>query len=233
MPIPGPFKGIFGGRLSPPGGPTNAGAAGAPAIPTRKAEDRESAITRPSRGLEEFFAYIRDETGLTLLDLGGATQQNVSFITGLGHRLYSEDFVQLLNETFGSDLAGQANPGRIEFFLRHTLDYPEAYFDGLLVWDVLEYLAPPLLAAVVARLRKIVRPNSYLLAFFHADDRVESVSMYTFRVLDVRTLQVAPYGTHRLAQIFNNRALERLFGGFASVKFFLARDRLREVVVKA
>jgi hypothetical protein len=233
MPMPGPFKGIFGGRLSPPGGGAKAGAADTAGMPTRKTEDRESAITRLSRGLEEFFAYIQDETGLTILDLGGATQQNVSFITGLGHRLYSEDFVQLLNETFGNDQAGQANPGRIEFFLRHTLDYPEAYFDGLLVWDVLEYMAPPLLAAVVARLRKIVRPNSYLLAFFHSDDRVESVSMCTFRVLDVRTLQVAPYGRHYPAQLFNNRSLEKLFGGFASVKFFLSRDRLREVVVKA
>ena len=30
--------------------------------------------SRPSRGLEEFFTQIRDTSGLTLLDLGGATQ---------------------------------------------------------------------------------------------------------------------------------------------------------------
>lgn len=191
-------------------------------------------VTRPSRGLEEFFTYIRDETGLTILDLGGATQQNVSFITNLGHRLYSEDFVQLMNEMFGADnVADQSNPGRIDYFLRQTLDYPEAQFDGVLVWDVLEYLAPALLAAVVERLRKIARPNSYLLAFFHSDDKLDAVPMYTFRIQDVKVIQMAPYGTHRPPQLFNNRGLEKLFGGFSSVKFFLARDRLREVIVKA
>ena len=75
--------------------------------------------TRPSRGLEEFFSHIRGPAGLTILDLGGATQQNVSFITNLGHRLYSEDFLQILNETFGAeDTADQSNPGRIEYFLQ-------------------------------------------------------------------------------------------------------------------
>ena len=92
----------------------------------------DSMVTRPSRGLEEFFAYIRNETGLTILELGGATQQNVSFITDLGHRLYSEDFVQLMNETLGAEnVADQSNPGRIDYLLRQTLDYPEAQFDGL------------------------------------------------------------------------------------------------------
>jgi hypothetical protein len=36
----------------------------------------------------------------------------------------------------------------------------------------------------------------------------------------------------RPAQIFNNRSLEKLFQDFQSVKFFLTRDRLREVIVK-
>src|SRR6202007_2532146 len=127
-------------------------------------------------GLEEFFSYIRDQSGLTILDLGGATQQNVTFITNLGHRLYSEDFLQILNETFGAEDTGdQANPGRIEYFLRQTLDYPEGQFDGVLIWDVLEYLEPALLNAVVERLHKIVRPKSYMLSFFHADDKLDAV----------------------------------------------------------
>ena len=105
---------------------------------------------RPSRGLEEFFGYIHGQSGLTILDLGAASQQNVSFITGLGHRLYSEDFLQILSETFGENGADdQSNPGRIDYFLRQALDHPPAHFDGVLIWDVLEYLAPALLNAVV------------------------------------------------------------------------------------
>jgi 2-polyprenyl-3-methyl-5-hydroxy-6-metoxy-1,4-benzoquinol methylase len=171
---------------------------------------------------------------LTILDLGGATQQNVSFITNLGHRLYSEDFLQILNETFGGEdgMVEQANAGRIDYFLRQSLDYPEGHFDGVLIWDVLEYLAPTLLAAVVERMHQIVRPKSYMLAFFHSDDKVDSAPYYTFRIQDVNMLQVAQRGARRPAQLFNNRSLEKLFTQYDSVKFFLTRERLREVIIK-
>jgi len=102
----------------------------------------------------------------------------------------------------------------------------------VLIWDALEYLAPALLAAVVERLIKIVRPKGYMLAFFHSDDKLESVPFYTFRIQDMKTLQVAQNSTRKPAQLFNNRSLERLFGRAESMKFFLTRDRLREVIVK-
>ena len=206
--------------------------AGRAAFPPRHSGD-EVMSTRTSRGLEEVFNQIRDRSGLTILDLGGATQQNVTFITNLGHRLYSEDFPHILNETFGADdTVDQANPGRIEYFLHQALDYPEGQFDGVLIWDVLEYLEPALLNAVVERLHKIVRPKSYMLSFFHSDDKLDAVPFYTFRIQETNTLHVAQRGLHRPVQLFNNRSLEKLFGRFESVKFFLTRERLREVIVR-
>src|SRR5579863_10477795 len=234
MELPGPLrKFIGGGRGGNAPGETKPAQPGRTLFPPRGAPVSDQVSTRQSRGLEEFFNHIRGQSGLTILDLGGATQQNVNFITNLGHRLYSEDFLQILNETFGvDDTVDQANPGRIDYFLRQALDYPEGQFDGVLLWDVLEYLTPALLAAVVERLHLIVRPKSYLLAFFHSDDKLEAVPLYTFRIQGVNSLQVAQQGMRRPAQLFNNRSLEKLFGRFESVKFFLAKDRLREVIVK-
>src|SRR5215216_5212276 len=97
MHLPGPLRNILrsgGGHAAPSSHMPSAVSVRAAAGGTSQE------TTRPSRGLEEFFQYIRDQSGLTILDLGGATQQNVSFITNLGHRLYSEDFLQILNETF-------------------------------------------------------------------------------------------------------------------------------------
>jgi len=201
---------------------------------SRTLEAHDAVGSRTSRGLEQFFDFIRGQSGLTILDLGGAVQQNVNFITNLGHRLYSEDFLRILEETFGADEdTSQSNSGRIDYFLRNALDYPEYHFDGVLIWDVLEYLEPALLATTIERLHKIVRPNSYMLAFFHSDEKLEAVPYYCFRILDMKTLQVAQSGSRRPAQLFNNRSLEKLFGQFGSVKFFLTRERLREVIVKS
>ena len=235
MEFPGPLKNwMRGGRGggTPPGGP-NPAEPGRQIFPPRGAPVSDNIAPRQSRGLEEFFSYIRGQSGLTILDLGGATQQNVTFITNLGHRLYSEDFLQILNETFGSDdTVDQSNPGRIEYFLRQALDYPDDHFDGVLIWDVLEYMELPLLTAVVERLQKIVRKKSYMLSFFHSDDKLQAVPFYTFRIQDVNLLHVSQQGMHRPVQLFNNRSLEKLFGRFESVKFFLTKDRLREVIVK-
>jgi 2-polyprenyl-3-methyl-5-hydroxy-6-metoxy-1,4-benzoquinol methylase len=234
MLLPGPLKGMFRSRGGQPGN-----GATQPANPARTQAARGGGAaallsTRPSRGLEEFFTYIRDQSGLRILDLGGATQKNVTFITDLGHRLYSEDFLQILNDTFGTDgTTDQSNPGRIEYFLKQTLDYQEGQFDGVLVWDVLEYLAPALLTAVVERLQHVVRPKSYMLAFFHAEDKLDAVPFYTFRIGGANALEVAQHGVRQPAQLFNNRSLEKLFGRFESVKFFLTRERLREVIIKA
>ena len=235
MLLPGPLKNLLrGGRGEPvENGPPLVANAARQTFSARNTGVPAAVSTRPSRGLDQFFGYIRGQSGLTILDLGGATQQNVNFITNLGHRLYSEDFLQILNETFGlDDTVDQSNPGRIDYFLRQALDYPEGQFDGVLLWDVLEYLTPALLAAVVERLHLIVRPKSYLLAFFHSDDKLEAVPLYTFRIQDINSLQVAQQGMRRPTQLFNNRSLEKLFGRFESVKFFLAKDRLREVIVK-
>jgi hypothetical protein len=196
-------------------------------------KDKEKTGQRQSRGLEQFFTYIRDQVGLSILDLSGANQENVNFITNLGHKLYSEDFMRGLKEAFGDENpAEQANPGRIEYFLKHNLDYAEGQFDGVLVWDALEYMAAPLLAATVERLYQIVRPKSYLLAFFHVEEKLGAVPRYSFRIRDFNTLVVSQSGQRVPVQRFNNRSLEKLFGRFESVKFFLTREQLREVIIK-
>ena len=227
------IRGLFGGpRASTEAPPARPGASAVRRASARAGE-KETVVSRHSRGIEQFFTYIRDQSGLTILDLGGASQANVNFITNLGHRLYSVDFLRSMRETFGTeDTTDQSNPGRIEYFLRQNLDYPDETFDGVLVWDTLEYMAPALLAATIDRLQRVTRPKSYLLAFFHADERLTTVPRYAFRIQEFNILQVSERGVRTPVQLFNNRTLEKLFHKFESVKFFLTREQLREVIVK-
>lgn len=191
--------------------------------------------TRNSNGLDQFFSSIRERTGLSVLDLAGASQANITFITQLGHRLYSDDILRTLSASFGTDgdfLVRQAEPQRAEHFLKQSLDFPDDTFDGALVWDTLQYLAPPLLQLTVDRLSRVLRPGAYLLAFFSADEKAKVVPVHSYRIGDCKTLQLVPRGETRPAQFFNNRAIERLFQNFQSVKFFLTRDSQREVIVR-
>jgi len=84
----------------------------------------------------------------------------------------------------------------------------------------------------VERLQRIVRPKAYMLAFFHSDDKLEEVPNYAFRIQQVNSLEVTQQGVRTPAQLYNNRGLEKLFARFESVKFFLTRERLREIIIK-
>lgn len=198
----------------------------------RKPPRKPLPAARQSRGLEQFFFNIRDVVGLSVLDCAGANQENINFLIGLGHKLYSQDLVRSLDDAFGPDPASQANASRIEFFLQQNFDYPPDTFDGILLWDALQFMSPALRNATVDRLYEVMRPQSYLLAFFSASERVVEVPSYAFRIGDNKTVNVTERGMRATGQVFNNRNLEKLFGRFESVKFFLTRDNLREVIVR-
>lgn len=224
--LKGFFRAADTGAPAPPAGPFSS-------KPRSNGAAAESVITRHSRGLEQFFAYIRDQSGLKILDLAGASQENLGFLTSLGHRVSTQDFVRSFDETFGTEeTQDQGSVNLIQYFLNQNLDFPEDSFDGVLLWDVLQYLPPAVLTAAVDRLAKIVRPRSYMLAFFNADDKMTTVPATTFRIQDSKNLILSQRGTRKQAQLFNNRSLEKLFSQFDSVKFFLTRENLREVIVK-
>jgi hypothetical protein len=194
----------------------------------------EAPRARRSNGLEQFFAHIRGETGLNLLDLSGVSQANVGFITELGHRLYSEDLVATLDLAFsgGDFYERQLDPEAQQRFLDENFNFPEQSFDGVLLWDVLEFLAPPLLDRVMERLTAVVKPGAYLFALFHAETQGGAVAVSQYRIGDAGTLLLTDRGFREPAQLFSNRAVEKLFQEFESVKFFLSRDSLREVIVR-
>ncbi len=164
--------------------------------------------------------------------MAGANQENITFLTNLGHRMYASDLVRSIDDTFGSDLAEQNNTSRIEFFLQSNFNYLPDTFDGVMLWDGLQFMTPALLTATVDRLHMIMKPGSYLLAYFSANERQADVPAHSFRLLDDKTLQVAERGARSCGQVFNNRNLEKTFTRFESVKFFLTRDNLREVIVR-
>lgn len=183
---------------------------------------------RHSHGLEQFSSHLQEPGELCILDLGGITQANVSFITNLGHKLFSEDFLKAIDRQSGDE----SNPLLAELFLRENLNFPDAHFDGVLLWDALEFLPPPVLKATVERLFKITKPGSYLLAFFHSDEKAALVPSYSYRITNAETLNLTYQRMRQPLQLFNNRGVERLFQHFHSVKFFLTRDNLREVIVR-
>jgi ubiquinone/menaquinone biosynthesis C-methylase UbiE len=189
---------------------------------------------RHSHGLDQFCASLEERPGQSILDLAGASQSTVSFVTNYGHRLYSDDFVHQLDACFGEGdfYDNQTHQRKVERFLEGALTFEDGSFDGALVWDTLQFLTPTLLQTVVDRLHRILRPGSCMLAFFHSEEKIATIPTYSYRISDRSNIVLVERGRRRPAQFFNNRSLEKMFQNFQSVKFFLTRDHLREVIVR-
>jgi hypothetical protein len=71
-----------------------------------------------------------------------------------------------------------------------------------------------------------------MLAFFNSDDKTQVSPNTKFRIVDANMIRLMQKGTRLQAQSFNNRNLEKLFSKFDSVKFFLTRESLREVIIR-
>ena len=199
---------------------------------SRQAHKAESPVARSSRGLEQFFYNLRGSVGLTILDLARPNQDNINYLTNLGHKLYTADLIGCLDEAFGQNPAEQTNSGRIDYFLRNSLDYLPDTFDGVLLWDGLQFMGPALLSVTIERLYQIMRPGAYLLAFVTSNEKVTEVLAHSFRIVDDKNVMIVERGARTVGQVFNNRNIEKLFGNFHSVKFFLTRESLREVIVR-
>jgi SAM-dependent methyltransferase len=190
-------------------------------------------VSRHSSAFEQFSAMLQSSDNLSVLDMSGASQANVSFITGLGHRISTEDILGTMEQCFSTDfIEDQKQASKAQRFMDQTLTFPDQSFDGALVWDTLQFLVSPVLDQVVAQLLRVMRPGGLVLVFFRADERASRIPMHNYRIQDHRTLFVSPRGKFQNVQFFHNRLLEKLFQDAASVKFFLTRDHLRELIVR-
>jgi SAM-dependent methyltransferase len=194
-------------------------------------------FNRRSSGLNEFSKSIAGQEGLCILDLGCTSATNISRFTGMGHKVCTED---LLDAAYDPLLLMTGADGKrtvdVPRFLRDSLAYQGKIFDAVLAWDVPDYLPEPLVKPVVERLCALMKPEGILLAFFHTRDAGPDAPHYRYHIAsnDMLQLQATPRNgptVFRLQRVFNNRHIENLFREFASLKFFLARDNVREVIV--
>jgi SAM-dependent methyltransferase len=187
--------------------------------------------SRRSSGLQEFTRLIKTDEVLTLLDLGPTSASNITYLTGLGHKLNSEDILEASADaayrTTGPDGAITVD---VERFFKDNLVFGDKKFDAVLCWDIPDYLPEPLVKPMIDRLHAALKPGGMVLGFFHTRDAGPNAPYCRYHIAGADVLDMQPVPRFRLQRVFNNRHIETLFQSFKSLKFFLARDYLREVL---
>jgi SAM-dependent methyltransferase len=193
--------------------------------------------------MAEVSRLLKSDEGLCVLDLGSTSASNIRFLTERGHKNYSED---VLRASLDPALRVKDEAGNwvldSKKFLDENLVYGNELFDVVLCWNLPDYMEESLVKPTVDRLWSAMKPGGVLLAFFHTRDAGPDAPCYRFHItgtdmLDMQEIRIPAAGRSgekqglRLQRVFNNRHIENLFRDFSSIKFFLARDNIREVLV--
>jgi len=205
-------------------------------------------LTRRSSGLVELTRLFQSEDPLCVLDIGSTSAANIRYMTERGHKIYSED---ILEASTDPALVVRDEQGHTTLdhkrFLAENLVFSNAQFDVVLCWNLADYLDEELVKPLVARLWSMIRPGGMMLAFFHTQEAGPDAPCYRYHITGNDTLEMqhveargdlrkgpgtqSARSAFRLQRVFNNRNIENLFRDFGSIKFFLTRDNIREVLV--
>jgi hypothetical protein len=177
---------------------------------------------------------LEGRTALRVLDLGPTSPGNINYLTGLGHSVYMSNLVEeASHEEWLIPSAEETEPPvfDVERFVKEQMDFSGRTFDAVLFWDTADYLPAALTARVFERIHEVMDAEGVLLAFFHARLTGPDTSFQRYHLTDGDAVEMVASNEHPIQQVFQNRAIEKLFGSFNGFRFFLAKDNLREVLV--
>ena len=163
-----------------------------------------------------------------LLDLGPVVGSNVSFFgEQLGCKIFVEDIF--------ADLDRHVREGKVAAlpgFLQTRFQQADNTVDGILCWDLIDYLDRAAAQALAAQLTRVLRPEGALLGFFGtAKPRDARYTKYI--IVDEVNLKHRSYQAARGRQaILLNRDIIRLFAGLRVSDSFLLQNNLREILFR-
>lgn len=194
--------------------------------------------TRPSRGWADVLKFIGGESAqpLRVLDFGTTSPHNINLLTSFGHSVYMANIVGEAQKPEwqlppAADARADA-PAEYdgERFAETVLDFSGRDFDVILLWDTADYLPPPLVPVLFARVRAVIRPGGMLLGFFHSKLEGPDNGYARYQLTEKNELRLLGSEPLPVRQVISNRGIEKYLEGFGTVRFFQGVDNLREVI---
>ena len=195
-------------------------------------EAAESAVsaerTVPTKAFSRFLYALSLRESPIVLDLGPIVGGNVNF---LGERLGCKYLVEDLYQNIESHVTSK-NPPDLAAFFEKRFPQADASIDGVLCWDVLDYLDKPAAQIVAREMMRVLKPGGAVFGFFANAPSTEKE--YTrYLIVDDKTLKYrATPGSRARQQVYANRDINRLFEGLTVSDSFLLLTKTREMVFR-
>lgn len=178
--------------------------------------------------LPRFLSAISQNEAPVLVDLGPVVGQNVAFFgERLSCKIHVEDLFAIV-ETY----AKQGNREGLLNAMSARLKQPTASVDGILCWDLFDYLDRTTAPALAAILVALLRPGGVCYGFFTT--KAGPVSHYTRYLVEggaeLRQRTYSATATTRTA--FVTRDITKMFAGLHVTESVLLKNNIQEVLLK-
>lgn len=181
-----------------------------------------------SKVLPRVLAALGARPTPVLLDLGPVVGANVAFFgEQLACKIHVEDFYAAVEAH-----ARRADPDAQPPALAARLSYPDASIDGILCWDLFDFLEKDGAQALAGRLAALLRPGGVLYAFFGT--AAGDIANYTRFVVEsdgTMRHRLSP-ATPTRRKVLTNRDITRMFEGLEVVESVLLKSQTRETLFR-
>ena len=195
-----------------------------------------------TRGLSRFVAALEGREAPVLVDLGPAVGPNVTFLGDrLGCTLHVQDILSKVEtwwpptETGDTEDESGTGDAAAEHERRRTarqLDHSSGFADGVLCWDVLDYLDDEAAGVLAREVIRVLKPGGVTLLCHGPEKRIVAEPVQ-YEIVDEMTLRYRPLAMARPEpRLWYSRAFTNLFAGLTISNSFLLTNRMREVVLR-
>jgi hypothetical protein len=181
-----------------------------------------------TKALQKFLTGLRGSDNPLLLDLGPVVGSNVTFFgEQLGCRIRVEDITADIDRHIKSNTLDQLPDFFTKRFTQQT-----GTVDGILCWDVFDFLERPAAQSLAAALAGLLKPDGCLLGFFSTAPTQDSL-YNKYVVVDESTLKYRTYPSPRARQRnLLNGDIIKLFKDLRVTDSFLMKSQMREMLFR-
>jgi len=168
-----------------------------------------------------------------ILDLGALIGSNVEYFFNLGVKVHVEDLVgSYQNHRYWNLVEGQMLFDEPRF-LEENLMYPASTFDGVIVWDLLNFIEPKFARSFVQRITLMTKLGGGVLAFVHTQNPQGPTPINKYRLVDDSSLEYIPSeASLEFKKTYQTRDITQLFVDYPGMKFHLLKHNILEVLLK-
>lgn len=200
--------------------------AAAPATPARAAVPPE--VVTPTRAFPKFLQVLSQRESPVIVDFGPVIGGNVSFF---GERLSCKIYV----EDLFADIERHARANKrdeLPAFFANRLTHEGNSVDGLLLWDLFDFLDRASTVTLAAKIAHLVRPGGAVFGYFGAG--AAELSHYSkFVIQGEAEFRVRPYpATPARRQVLLNRDVIKMFEPLTVAESTLLKSNTRETLFR-